>query len=76
MAVAAVAVADDAELAPTCSSRTGRWTRRSFAMHLPPGLPLDLYEGQAWLGVVPFRMTNVAPRFVPAIPLRIGVRGD
>ena len=36
--------------------------------HLPPGLPLDLYEGQAWLGVVPFRMTNVAPRFVPAIP--------
>jgi len=36
--------------------------------HLPPGLPLDLYEGQAWLGVVPFRMTNVAPRLVPAIP--------
>ncbi len=35
---------------------------------LPPGFPLDLYEGQAWIGVVPFRMTNVAPRFVPAIP--------
>ncbi len=35
---------------------------------LPAGLTLDLYEGQAWLGVVPFRMTNVAPRFVPAIP--------
>ena len=35
---------------------------------VPRGLPLDLYEGQAWVGVVPFRMTNVAPRFVPAIP--------
>jgi uncharacterized protein YqjF (DUF2071 family) len=35
---------------------------------IPPGLPLDLYEGQAWIGVVPFRMTNVAPRFVPALP--------
>jgi uncharacterized protein YqjF (DUF2071 family) len=36
--------------------------------HVPPGLALDLYEGQAWIGVVPFRMTNVAPRLVPAIP--------
>ena len=36
--------------------------------HLPPGLTLELYDGQAWIGVVPFRMTNVAPRFVPALP--------
>lgn len=35
---------------------------------MPPGLPLDLYDGQAWIGVVPFRMTNVGPRFVPALP--------
>jgi len=35
---------------------------------IPRGLPLDLYEGQAWIGVVPFRMTNVTPRFVPALP--------
>jgi len=35
---------------------------------LPSGFTLDLYDGQAWLGIVPFRMTNVAPRFVPAIP--------
>jgi hypothetical protein len=35
---------------------------------MPPGLPLDLHEGQAWIGIVPFRMTNVAPRFVPALP--------
>jgi uncharacterized protein YqjF (DUF2071 family) len=36
--------------------------------HVPPGLELDLFEGQGWLGVVPFYMTNVAPRGVPAMP--------
>ena len=36
--------------------------------HLPPGLELDLFEGQAWVGVVPFRMEDVAPRGVPALP--------
>jgi len=35
---------------------------------LPPGLDLDLFEGQAWVGIVPFHMTNVAPRGVPALP--------
>jgi uncharacterized protein YqjF (DUF2071 family) len=35
---------------------------------IPPGLPLDLHDGQAWIGIAPFRMTNVAPRFVPALP--------
>ena len=35
---------------------------------VPPGLTLDLYEGQAWLGIIPFRMTNVAPRGLPALP--------
>ena len=35
---------------------------------IPAGLALDLFEGQAWLGVVPFRMTGVRPRFVPAMP--------
>jgi uncharacterized protein YqjF (DUF2071 family) len=41
---------------------------RALRERVPPGLELDLYDGQAWLGVVPFDMTNVAPRFVPAIP--------
>lgn len=36
--------------------------------HLPPGLELDLFQGQAWVGVVPFRMEDVAPRGVPALP--------
>jgi len=35
---------------------------------VPPELPLDLHDGQAWLGVVPFRMTNVGPRGLPALP--------
>ncbi len=41
---------------------------RALRERMPPGLELDLYEGQAWVGVVPFDMTNVAPRFVPAVP--------
>jgi uncharacterized protein YqjF (DUF2071 family) len=29
---------------------------------VPLELPLDLFDGRAWVGVIPFRMTNVAPR--------------
>lgn len=35
---------------------------------VPSGLEIDTFEGQAWLGVVPFRMEDVAPRFLPAPP--------
>ena len=35
---------------------------------VPSGLEIDVYDGQAWLGIVPFHMTNVAPRFTPALP--------
>ena len=35
---------------------------------VPAAFELDLYGGQAWVGIVPFRMTNVAPRGVPALP--------
>ena len=35
---------------------------RMLQEKLPSGLPLDTFQGQAWIGVVPFRMTNVAPR--------------
>jgi uncharacterized protein YqjF (DUF2071 family) len=37
---------------------------RSF---VPPILPLDMFEGQCWVGVVPFHMTYVRPRWVPPI---------
>lgn len=39
-----------------------------LAETIPRGLELDLYEGEAWLGIVPFHMTNVRPRGVPALP--------
>lgn len=35
---------------------------------IPAAFELDLFDAQAWLGIVPFHMTNVAPRFVPALP--------
>jgi hypothetical protein len=41
---------------------------RALAEKLPPGLDLDLFDNQAWLGIVPFHMTNVSPRGVPALP--------
>lgn len=35
---------------------------------LPAGVELDLFDGQAWLGVVPFRMTGVRARLLPSVP--------
>lgn len=35
---------------------------------VPASLPLDTFEGQTWLGVVPFRMSGVRARFAPALP--------
>ena len=34
---------------------------------IPPALQLDTFGGSAWLGVVPFRMAGVRPRYVPAV---------
>ena len=39
-----------------------------LASKIPSALELDTFDGRAWIGVVPFRMTNVAPRGVPALP--------
>ena len=35
---------------------------------VPSTFELDLFDGHAWLGIVPFHMTNVAPRVLPALP--------
>jgi len=35
---------------------------------IPDPLRLDTFEGEAWLGVVPFRMCGVRPRFAPPLP--------
>lgn len=36
--------------------------------HIPPPLEIDTFEGTAWLGVVPFRMSGVRLRGTPALP--------
>jgi len=41
---------------------------RMLQEKVPAGLPIDVYDGQAWLGIVPFHITNLAPRGVPSIP--------
>lgn len=35
---------------------------------LPEGLFVDTFGGKAFLGVVPFLMRNIRPRFLPAVP--------
>ena len=40
----------------------------TVASRLPDGVELDVRRGAAWLGVVPFLMTNIAPRWCPPLP--------
>lgn len=35
---------------------------------VPPPLEIDAFDGVGWVGVVPFRMSRVRPRGVPAVP--------
>lgn len=35
---------------------------------VPSELPLDTFDGQCWVGVVPFWMSGVRPRALPALP--------
>lgn len=47
--------------------------------HIPHELTLDLYEGRAWLAIVPFGMSGIRMRGLPSIPgtsafLEINVR--
>ena len=55
-----------------------RWTNLAF-LHwpvdpaivrplVPAQLSLDTFDGQAWVGVVPFRMEDTRVRFTPAVP--------
>lgn len=36
---------------------------------LPEGLVVDTFHNKAWLGIVPFYMRDVHPRFVPSMPM-------
>jgi uncharacterized protein len=35
---------------------------------LPPGLPVDTHEGEAWLGLVGFRLSSLRLRGLPPVP--------
>src|ERR1700682_1008756 len=35
--------------------------------HIPPDLEIDTFDGHAWLGIVPFRMSGVRLRWTPAL---------
>ncbi len=35
---------------------------------LPAGLFVDAFDGDAWVGIVPFAMQRVRPRFLPPVP--------
>ncbi|MDZ7705240.1 MAG: DUF2071 domain-containing protein [Trueperaceae bacterium] len=35
---------------------------------IPDALSVDTFEGEAWLGVVPFQMSQVRPRGLPSVP--------
>lgn len=36
--------------------------------HIPETLELDVYEGKAWLGIVPFEVKGMRPRLLPTFP--------
>jgi uncharacterized protein YqjF (DUF2071 family) len=41
---------------------------RELRALIPERLEIDQFDGQAWLGVVPFRMTGIRLRWTPAVP--------
>lgn len=45
-----------------------RWDAADIQRRLPPGLTVDTYDGSAWVGIVPFYMRNIRPRFLPCVP--------
>lgn len=36
--------------------------------YIPDGLEIDFFDGKSYVGVIPFLMKNVRPRFLPAVP--------
>lgn len=36
--------------------------------YIPEGIEIDFFEGKSFVGVIPFLMKNVRPRFLPAVP--------
>ena len=36
--------------------------------YIPQGVEIDFFNGKSYVGVIPFLMKNVRPRFLPAVP--------
>lgn len=53
-----------------CDLLFAHWPVPASALRplIPQRLEIDSFDGTAWIGVVPFRMEAVRPRFVPAVP--------
>lgn len=45
-----------------------RYPAEVIQQTLPAGLTVDTFDGSAWMGVVPFTMSGIRPRFLPAVP--------
>jgi uncharacterized protein len=45
-----------------------RVNERLLRPHVPAAFDIDRFDGSAWLGVVPFTMSNVAARGTPSLP--------
>jgi len=45
-----------------------RVDERLLRPHIPAAFDINRFDGSAWLGVVPFTMSNVAARGTPALP--------
>ena len=45
-----------------------RWDAADLASRLPAGINVDTFDGSAWLGIVPFFMQRIRPRFLPPVP--------
>jgi uncharacterized protein len=42
--------------------------RETLRSLIPPALELDTFDGQCWIGIVPFRMSGVRARWTPPLP--------
>lgn len=45
-----------------------RYDPSVVAAALPPGLRVATFDGSAWVGLIPFRMADIAASFTPPIP--------
>ncbi len=45
-----------------------RWDPAEIQASLPAGLTVDTHDGAGWMGIVPFWMNAVRPRFLPPLP--------